>query len=367
MSRLHYTSTKDDDLLYLLGYRIGDPFLYLETEGKRYVFLSKTDLEAFIEARVPGIEAVDVGPIRTKALASGTHRDFAVPLAVLERYRVQGPITVPKSFPLDMADGLRKEGYVLEVVQSLCPTRVRKSAQEVACLATNAQHTCEAFTLVESILRRARIEGDALVYEGDILTSAYVKHAVESFFLSKNMDCPEGLIVSCGTHAAMPHHSGTGSLRPHQSIVVDIFPQSRENNYFADMTRTYVKGRPHVELTRMYDTVRAAQEAAVALLRPGTRARDVYEASATAIRSAGFDVGDVGYTHSLGHGVGVAVHEAPALSARSEDVLAPGHVVTIEPGLYYLEKGGVRLEDMYVITETGAELLTTYPYELVIA
>lgn len=366
MPRLHYASTKDADMLYILQHRIADPFLFLETDKGRFVFLSKTDIDAFNEVQIPDIQAVDIGPIRDRALKRVDLQDFAVPRTVLEEYGVQGPITVPRSFPLDMADGLRSAGYELVVAGSFNERRVCKNEQEVAAIAENTQYTCEAFQLVESILKDARIEGDTLHYKEELLTSEYVKQVVETFFLTNNMDCPEGLIVSCGPHAAMPHHSGTGPLRPHQTIVVDLFPQSRGNHYFADMTRTYVKGTASDKVLAMYQAVRDAQALAQQAIKPGVTCEELYTVSADSIRKSGFDVGEKGYTHSLGHGLGVAVHESPALGRGSKDVLSVGQVITLEPGLYYEEYGGVRIEDTVVVTEEGCTNLTNYPKELCI-
>jgi len=111
----------------------------------------------------------------------------------------------------------------------------------------------------------------------------------------------------------------------------------------------------------MYEAVQDAQRASLRELRPGMTGKEAYEISADVIRKHDFDVGERGYTHSLGHGLGVDVHEAPALSVRSLTVLKPGHVVTVEPGLYYEDLGGVRIEDTVVLTEAGCENLTNYP------
>jgi Xaa-Pro aminopeptidase len=132
------------------------------------------------------------------------------------------------------------------------------------------------------------------------------------------------------------------------------------------MTRTYVKGTPSETVLNMRAAVARAQDAGFANIRPGAYAKDVFEASAAAVRDAGFDVGEKGYIHSLGHGLGLELHEAPHLAPSSSEVLEVGNVVTVEPGIYYPEHGGARIEDVVVVTENGYENLTSYPREMVI-
>lgn len=362
MNRLHYASTHDANMWYLLGHHVGDPVVFLETAAGRYVFLPATDLEAYqAHAHTQGLLACDMRPFVRAHAGRGPSELIT---AVLAQYKVAGVVHVPLSFPAGVAFTLRDRGVDLVVDDVWLPERAQKRPDELGHIRTAAANTVAVFGLVEEMLHETDVVGDVLMWHGEVLTSERVKQRIEIAFLEQGFVCPEGIIVSCGSHAAMPHHSGTGPFYVDQPVVVDIFPRHRESGYFADMSRTYVVGKPSEQVLRMYTAVRAAQKAAVALLKPGARAKDVYQVSADTIQAHGFDVGETGYIHSLGHGVGVAVHEAPSLSGRSEDVLAPGHVVTIEPGLYYPEHGGVRLEDMYVITDTGAELLTEHPYTL---
>jgi Xaa-Pro aminopeptidase len=151
-------------------------------------------------------------------------RRTALALAILEHYAVQEALVVPTSFPIDLADGLREAGYTIEAVQEWQQQRLLKSVQEVEMIRENVQGTCEVFRLLEDMLRASVIQGDTLVYKGKPLTSEYVKYRIESELLSRELECSEGLIVSCGVQAAMPHHAGAGALRPHQTIVADIFP-----------------------------------------------------------------------------------------------------------------------------------------------
>jgi len=176
----------------------------------------------------------------------------------------------------------------------------------------------------------------------------------------------EGIIISCGPHAAIPHHRGSGPLRPNETIICDIFPRYRGNHYFADMTRTYVKGAPSPELKKLYAAVFEAQTKAIAMVRPGIRFADVHEKCVEIFAKRGYHSGNKGFIHGTGHGLGLDIHEAPYVSKGQTGVFEEGHVVTIEPGLYYPKLGGVRLEDVVWVTKNGCENLTNYPKNFVI-
>jgi len=160
--------------------------------------------------------------------------------------------------------------------------------------------------------------------------------------------------------------------------VMDIFPQHKVSRYWADMTRTVSKGDPPPEIRKMYGVVMKAQDTGIAALRPGITGREVHELVEDVIWEAGYDTLRTGqqrdpndralrgFIHGTGHGVGLEIHEAPDVSRSGVKPLIVGDVVTIEPGIYDPAIGGVRLEDMLVITSTGARNFTRAPRELVI-
>jgi len=170
-------------------------------------------------------------------------------------------------------------------------------------------------------------------------------------------------IVSCGPETALPHNTGSGPLLENEPIVIDIFPRDELSGYYADMTRTVVKGEPSPEIREMYDAVRDAKTLAAAEVRAGAAGADLYNAVVEFFRDRGYESDTRGFIHSLGHGVGLEVHEEPSLGPRG-GALAVGNVVTIEPGLYYPGTGGVRLEDMGAVTETDFDRFTQYEEEL---
>jgi Xaa-Pro aminopeptidase len=182
----------------------------------------------------------------------------------------------------------------------------------------------------------------------------------------------EGTITAGGAQAADPHERGHGPLKTGESIILDIFPVDKTSRYYSDMTRTFVKGEPGEELQKMYDAVLESQEAALAMIRAGVNGRDVHKKVSDILHEAGYETlvhdqkpGEPlqrGFIHGTGHGVGLEIHEAPRVSIADEELIS-GDVVTIEPGLYYPEIGGVRIEDLVVVTEDGCRNLTEFPKE----
>jgi Xaa-Pro aminopeptidase len=175
-------------------------------------------------------------------------------------------------------------------------------------------------------------------------------------------------IVACGEAGCDPHNEGSGPLRAGQSIIIDIFPRDEASRYHADITRTVVKGRASDMLRKMYRAVAAGQERAFALLRDGSDGEAIQRAVQAALEGHGFQSGEVngrmqGFFHGTGHGLGLEVHELPRIS-KLPTTLRSRNVVTVEPGLYYPGIGGVRIEDVVVVTETGCTNLTRYPKEL---
>jgi Xaa-Pro aminopeptidase len=217
------------------------------------------------------------------------------------------------------------------------------------------------------MLRAATIDwNDTLVLDGKRLTSEMLRTAIEHVFLEHGCHSGE-TIVSCGEDAAYPHHRGAGLLRAGEPIVIDIFPRDTASGYFFDMTRTVVKGTPRKELRALFAAVRRSQLAGIAAVKPGRKASDVHAACAGVFTALGYrTTDDEGFIHSTGHGLGLSIHERPSLSPKSDEVLQPGMVVTVEPGLYYRDIGGVRIEDTVLVTRGGCANLTNLPTVLVI-
>ena len=287
-------------------------------------------------------------------------------------------VALPAYFSVGIADRLREMGVELVVLNDLGERRRAKRPDELEAIEATQRATEEAWQLGVDALRRASVRKDrVLELDGAPFTAERLRAIVEVALLERGC-ASDGAICAPGAQAADPHKIGEGPLHAGEPIVMDIFPQHKATRYWADMTRTVSKGEPPKEIRRMYDVVRRAQDAGIEALRPGIIGRAVHELVEDIIWEAGYDTlrpgqkkdpanpTPHGFIHSTGHGVGLEIHEAPGIGRGGTKPLIVGDVVTIEPGVYDPAIGGVRLEDMLVITEHGARNLTKAPRQLVV-
>ena len=207
------------------------------------------------------------------------------------------------------------------------------------------------------------IRKNKLYFSGKILTSEKLRTIIHQTLLAEGC-AGEHTIVSCGHHSIDPHDRGSGPIYAHQPIIMDIFPRSELTLYYADFTRTVVRGKASSRLKKMYAVVKEGQDIAFKMIRHGIAVKKVHEALRTRFAQLGFKTGlkdgrRQGFFHSTGHGLGLEIHEPPRISA-GDDILKAGQVVTVEPGLYYKGVGGVRLEDVVVVTKKGCKNLTRF-------
>jgi len=280
---------------------------------------------------------------------------------------------VPPRFPLRTADGLRARGVSVTADTDGTVTEIRatKTEEEIDHVRAAQRANEASMATAEALLREASVDDDGtLTHEGGPLTSERVKEEIEVTLLRHGCSLDE-TIVACGADAADPHDRGSGPLTAGEPIIVDIFPQDKTTKYHADMTRTFCKGEPTETVREWYDLTERAKRAAFDALEPGATGEDVHDAVCDIYESEGLptlrsdDRAETGFIHSTGHGVGLDVHELPRLASSGGD-LEPGHIVTIEPGLYDPEIGGIRIEDIAVVTEDGYENLTEYEQRLVV-
>jgi Xaa-Pro aminopeptidase len=196
------------------------------------------------------------------------------------------------------------------------------------------------------------------------LTAEQVKFVMHSHLLACGCTAVD-TIVSCGEDTAIPHMTGTGPLHADEPIIIDLFPVEEKSGYYADMTRTVVKGEATDEIREMYETLREAKRLAIALVKPKVPGSEVYQAVVDFFAERGYESNTRGFVHTLGHGVGLQIHELPTVGPAGK-ALAAGNVITVEPGLYYPGTGGVRLEDIGVVTARGFDKFTIFPEELVL-
>jgi Xaa-Pro aminopeptidase len=242
--------------------------------------------------------------------------------------------------------------------------RTRKTPEEVAYIAETQRRTEAALEEAIQAIREAEARDGVLYRGGAPLTSEAVKALLARRLLE--LEClARHSIVACGADGCDPHNEGAGPLRANESIILDVFPQSLTNRYHADITRTVVKGRAPDALKRLYDAVLRAQERALGLIRGGADGTAIHAEVEAVFAAAGFETGEVhgrmqGFFHGTGHGLGLEIHEPPRIAKRGA-VLRAGHVVTVEPGLYYPAWGAVRIEDLVAVTEGGCQNLTRFP------
>ena len=222
------------------------------------------------------------------------------------------------------------------------------------------------------LLRRAEIRGDELLLDGEQLTVERVKADMSMVFAAHDTTADE-YIVAPGAQGAVGHDMGSGPIPPSTPLVADIFPRDNASAVYTDMTRTFVVGDVPEDVREWHRLCKQALDAAVAEIRAGVEARAVFDLTCDIFEAAGEPTprtkqpGETladGFFHGLGHGVGLEVHEAPGMGRLADKTLVAGDVVTVEPGLYRAGYGGVRLEDIVLVTEHGADVLTDYPYDL---
>ncbi|WP_458209206.1 M24 family metallopeptidase [Haladaptatus sp. NG-SE-30] len=240
--------------------------------------------------------------------------------------------------------------------------RARKSSDERACIASVQAAAQQGMARAEAVLADSKARKGVLHWEGEPLTTERLRREVDAVLAGHGVRNAGNTVIGAGESCADLHFTGNEEIRPDETVLLDISPRG-PHGYYGDLTRTFVVGSVPEWERAAYDAVRDAQDAAFSKLDSGAgiRAEAVHERVARTLRDHGFEVGDVstGMYHGTGHGVGLSLHESPSLS--SDEPLQAGHVVTVEPGVYDPERGGVRIEDLVVVTESGYENLTDYP------
>ena len=369
-------SEHDADMLYISRMFVPDAFIAIGIEGS---IASQKDikwhglfspLEVDRAKKGSGFHQVHLDSIwREKSEALGYPANLASTAAAFLKEHGVTKLTVPGQFPLMYADQLRTLGFQITAQQgSLFPQRAVKNDAEIKQLARAERLTKRSMMQAENFLAACSIGNDSILRHPDDaktkVKSKHVRAAIETFLISQGA-MPAHTIVACGKEGADPHNMGSGFIRAHQSIIIDIFPRLLDSGYWGDMTRTYVKGKAPATLKKMYQTVREGQDIGLNSVAHGAHGSDIHHAILSHFDKQGFKTGikggkQTGFFHGTGHGVGLEIHESPRISVR-DDILQSNQVVTVEPGLYYPNIGGIRLEDMVVVRDQGCENLTKHP------
>ncbi len=358
-------SEQDANLYYATRFTAPDPFIFFQIRGKKTLLMS--DLEVDRAKKQSSVHEV----ISTSALAKkfrdkyGRRPSYVDLVVDFLKARKIKHLTVPGNFSIEYADPLRARGFQLDFQgDPFFPERTVKTSEEVRHIEKAIRHVETAFAAAVTVLRKSTIKKGKVYYRGTLVTSEFLKKIV-NVSLMENDCIASHTIISCGKHAVDPHDQGSGPIYANQSIIMDIFPRDSHSRYFADFTRTVVKGKASPKLKKMYAAVKAGQDIAFRMLKEGSDAGAAHSAIHKSFEDLGFKTGVLngrmqGFFHGTGHGLGLDIHEMPRVSAIKE-IMKAGHVVTVEPGLYYEDAGGVRLEDVVVITKTGCRNLTKAP------
>lgn len=354
----------NSDIYYVTHFLASDDFVYLQTgAGEEVLFISEMEKgRAEIESRVSIIKTTQDFGYREKIKEK---KDISVAYAacISELLMEKGAkrVSVPYDFPTFYSNSLKEAGFSIVPVKSpFRKIRSRKKPEEIEAIKYAQMAGENAMEAAIALIAGAEEKGGILYHSGQILTGAKVNTIIDHKLLDFGCEAEE-IIVSCGKDTANPHGTTDGPLRANAPIILDIFPRSKKKRYFADMTRTVIHGEASEELNEMYEAVLAAQEKGLEMVKPGVSATDVHNVVCDTFENRGYETyrsgSKVGFIHSTGHGVGLDVHELPGVG-ESGVLLETGNVITIEPGLYYPETGGIRLEDMVLVTENGCENLT---------
>ena len=359
-------SEQDADMLYAVGVFVPDPFIFIRVKGKAHIVMSDLEYDR-VRAQAPHCRVLSLSNCREKVQAQGVKRPQSAHI-IRHLLRIRGlkKIFVPASFPLALAQELQRIKIKVRVLPGDCfPEREIKSAAEVKKISAALMMAEVGLAEGMQALKNCKVgRNRRLMYHNVPLTSEKLRAIIDTAIIQAG-GLPRNTIVAGGLQACDPHERGHGVLRAREPIILDVFPRSQKTGYFGDITRTAVKGRASEAVRKLYHTVERAQEIAFEAMRNRVPTRQVHEKVHGFFVKEGYKTGRhkgrmQGFFHGTGHGLGMQIHEAPRVGANSTDTLRAGQVVTVEPGLYYPELGGVRLEDVACITGNGARNLTKF-------
>lgn len=352
-----------------------DPFLYAEHDDRTWILSSSLEAGRLAQCR-PDAELIDSNELGRLELLNGGLGLDEIRLELVSRAATRTGISeaiVDFEFPLGVAQRLRADGIALQVDdQAVTARRRRKSAHELVGI-RRAQLAAEAgMRAAASILAAAQVDGDSLAFEDQPLTAQRLRAAIRDAAWECGALMPPDVIVA-SVWQGTGHDPGRGPLPVGLPIGIDLWPCDEQSSCWADMTRTFVVGaRAPGEVRRQEQLVLRALDETRAALRPGVTGRELHDRCCELFEAEGYrtqrtgpgEDPNEGFQFSLGHGVGLRVHEAPALGRAGNEPLVAGDVLAIEPGLWRRDVGGVRFEDLLLVTEDGSELLTEFPYSL---
>ncbi len=363
-------------LYHRVRFMVGDPAAYAELPGFdgswTRIFIVR-DIELDRARRHAVADAVHCPADFTPAGGLSGDRETATAQALAECLFRAGVThaSVDRSLPFSFAHHMIERGIELTYDPALgVAARRSKDESEIAHLREAQAFTERVMRMACETIARADADADGVLHHaGKVLTSERVRTMIDLFCMEHGALNTHGSIVASGPVGADCHHRGEGPLRTGQPVIVDIFPMIKATHYHGDCTRTVVHGHIPPAVAAMHAAVVEAKDAAEAAVRPGVTGESVHLAAIGVIERHGYASGlpahdaDPSFTsmvHGTGHGIGLEVHEPPLLD-RKGPPLVLGDALTIEPGLYCKAIGGVRIEDMVIVTADGCDNLNTLP------
>ena len=355
----------DADMLYATKFWAGDPFIFLQQNGKRTIVL--TDLEMGRGKRTAKVdEFVSFNQLEREVQGSSRQTPaFEKVMAHFLRKRGVSAATVPASFPLGYARALANEVNLSTPDGLYWPNREAKTDEELKLIGRALRITEAAMKRAIDVLKASKPKGRKLIWSGKPLTSELLRAEIDTAILRAG-GTPTNTICAGGDQACDPHERGHGPLYANSLIILDIFPRDPRTGYWGDMTRTVVRGKASEAQRKLWETVKEGQELALREIKAGVDGMKIHKAIQALFKKRGYPTEvrngvNVGFFHGTGHGLGLEIHEYPRLQ---KVVLKDRQCLTVEPGLYYPGLGGVRHEDVVVVTKTGCKILSKFPKPL---
>src|SRR5208282_5696999 len=312
---MYAASEYDSNLYYAVKFVVPDPFPFFQIKGKKIILMSDLELgRAQKQAKVDEVLSYSDLQVKTPQKGGGKPRVADV-TAYFLKSRGISRVTVPDNFNLGLADALRKKGIAVECKPDpFFEERVYKSKDEVRMITQSLRYTEDAIHKLENVLRMSKIAGKKIRYHGQWVTSELLKRVLNVSMMENNC-IGSHTIVASGNQGCDPHQEGSGFVWANQSLIVDVFPRSGNTLYYADITRTFVKGKASPALKAQYEAVKRAQEKGIKMVAPGVNGRDVHQTIQKDMESLGYKTERrkgvmVGFFHGTGHGLGLDVHEA---------------------------------------------------------
>lgn len=360
-------SETDANILYATNFFCPDPFIFIRTaSGKRNMVMSDLEIDrAKRQSNAHKVHSLAAYTSLAEKKFKKTPGPVEILTTILRDFGMRS-VAVPMNFPLGIAEGLRRNRITVKALPDpFFPERIFKKPTEIEAIRKTMRVTERGMQAAVDILSASKIKNGYLWYERKKLTVETLRNAINTTILS--LGCtPAGTIVAPGKQGCDPHERGSGVIRANETVIIDVFPRSESTGFFADITRTFVRGKASDDVRKLYRVVYEGQKLGLDMIAHGVKARSVHAAIQKLFEGHGFKTGQLdgrmqGFFHSTGHGLGLEIHEPPRIAA-TRFTLEKGMVVTVEPGLYYYGAGGgVRIEDTIAVTGSGIDNLTRFP------